>query len=218
MKPGGFNIGGDQHRTRLSRQALAALTMIVLCACAVSRFDPTAKFEPKTPTTIMEAPEPDPALARRDPRILRGKYLVELLGCGSCHTDGALIGQPDSTRRLAGSHIGIAYSDPLQYRFPGVVYPPNLTPDLITGIGRWQQEEIVAFLRSGTDRHGRQGIPVMPFGAYAKLSDADAGAIAVYLRSLPPVSHEVPSNVPKGKKANAPYVHFGVYMSRDLVE
>ena len=29
--------------------------------------------------------------------------MVGLLGCGSCHTDGALVGAPESSRLLAGS-------------------------------------------------------------------------------------------------------------------
>ena len=53
----------------------------------------------------------------------------------------------------------------------------------------------------------------MPWPAYAQLSDEDINAIVAYLRSLPPVRHQVPANVPPGNEASAPYVHFGVYQS-----
>ncbi len=37
----------------------------------------------------------------------RGEYLTTLLGCGQCHTNGALVGRPTGSW-LAGSVTGIA--------------------------------------------------------------------------------------------------------------
>ena len=76
----------------------------------------------------MDAPVPDPArsVGQDTGQAARGKYLVELLGCGSCHTDGALVGLPDGSRRLAGSHIGIAYLrslTPVVHQVPANVKP-----------------------------------------------------------------------------------------------
>ncbi|MEL7046278.1 MAG: hypothetical protein AAGL66_14880, partial [Pseudomonadota bacterium] len=48
----------------------------------------------------------------------QGRYLVQLLGCASCHTDGALVGKPDPKLMLAGSSIGIAYTNPMVNDFP----------------------------------------------------------------------------------------------------
>lgn len=144
----------------------------------------------------------------------RGRYMVELLGCGNCHTDGALIGEPDPQRLMAGSSVGIAWTNPLENRNPGVVFPANLTPDPETGIGDWSLEDIVAMLVSGIDRHGSQSLPVMPWQAYSRLEDEDARAIAMYLKSLPPVRHEVPANVRRGQRARSPFVHFGIYRSQ----
>jgi len=175
-------------------------------------------FEALKPTVLMEAPRPDQKrIGSYDAQqVRRGKYLTELLGCGSCHTDGALIGEPAPNRQFAGSHIGIAISNPLEEKYPGVVYPSNITPDPETGIGSWSDAEILEMIRYGIDRHGRQQLSVMPWPAYAKLTDADADSIVVYLRSLAPVHHRVPENVAPGKKADNPYVHFGVYRSRSL--
>jgi hypothetical protein len=135
------------------------------------------------------------------------------LGCGNCHTDGSLTGKPDPQHLLAGSATGIARSDPTTVRYPGVVFPPNLTPDPETGIGNWSLEQIEAMLRSGTNRHGQKAISVMPWQIYAQLRPEDTRAIAMYLKSLPPVKHEVPARVEPGKKSKAPFVHFGVYRS-----
>ena len=137
-----------------------------------------------------------------------------MLGCGTCHTDGALIGEPRSDRWLAGSSIGIAYSNPLEVDNPGVLFPRNLTPDKETGLGMWTEEEIARKIRTGIDRHGGASVPVMPWPAFARFSDTDVTAIVAYLRSLPAVSHAVPVTVPPGTKTKHQYVHFGVYRSR----
>ncbi|WP_235898555.1 c-type cytochrome [Parahaliea maris] len=151
---------------------------------------------------------------KAEAEIRQGRYLVQLLGCGTCHTDGALTGQPRSDRLLAGSSVGIAYSNPLLEENPGVVFPPNLTPDQDTGIGRWSEEDIVRFLRSGMDPVARRHLPVMPWPAYASLSDEDASAIASYLKNLAPVRHRVPANVGPGWATSAEFVYFGVYRSQ----
>lgn len=188
--------------------------LLLPTACSTAR-SPLEDFEPVQATTIMDAPAPMEQRAPAAARIAEhGRYLVGLLGCESCHTDGALVGTPRMDRQLAGSDVGIAYSDPLRQPRPGIVYPANLTPDMKTGIGAWTDQEIIAAIRTGLDRSGRQHLPVMPWPGYKKLSDADAAAITAYLRALPPVQHAVPGNVQPGTAARAPYVHFGVYQSR----
>ena len=188
--------------------------LLLFAACAGGG-TPMDDYELQEPVTIMDAPAPAPGAGAQAPGLVaRGQYLVELLGCGSCHTDGALIGEPRLDRRLAGSEVGIAYSNPLTKAHPGVVYPKNLTPDLKTGIGAWSEEDIVRVIRSGVDPGGRQHLSVMPWPAYGKLTDDDAFAIAAYLRALEPVEHAVPANVRPGQPAKSPFVHFGVYRAR----
>jgi len=198
----------------MKNRVLGPLSAALLTACTATS-GPLEDFELQQPVTIMDAPAPSAAATPADGGLVEhGKYLVELLGCGSCHTDGALIGEPRMDRRLAGSHVGIAYSDPLKTTRPGIVYPANLTPDEKTGIGSWSDEDIIRVIRSGVDRSGRQHLSVMPWPAYGKLSDGDVLAVVAYLRALPPVAHLVPENVRPGTPARAPYVHFGVYRSK----
>ncbi|HLA41574.1 MAG: hypothetical protein A3H91_17020 [Gammaproteobacteria bacterium RIFCSPLOWO2_02_FULL_61_13] len=186
--------------------------LLLPAACSTTR-NPLGNFEPVEAITIIEAPAAQASPA--DAGIVEhGRYLVGLLGCESCHTDRALLGTPRMDRQLAGSDVGIAYSNPLKQPRPGVVYPANLTPDMKSGIGAWTDQEIIAAIRTGLDRSGRQHLPVMPWPGYQKLSDADAAAITAYLRALPPVEHAVPENVQPGSAAHAPYVHFGVYQSQ----
>jgi mono/diheme cytochrome c family protein len=196
------------------RKTLFTSLSLLLTACAAP-YNPLDEYEQLNPVTRLDAPP-----ARNDAEfsaetVQRGQYLVTLLGCGSCHTNGALIGEPNLSMLLAGSDTGIAWTNPLAERNPGVVYPANLTPDAETGIGSWSTDEIIAMIQTGVDRHSGQTLPVMPWPSYANIHADDARAIAAYLLSLPPVRHQVPANVRPGQRATAPFVHFGVYRSRD---
>jgi mono/diheme cytochrome c family protein len=193
------------------------LVSFLLAACAgEARYNPLADYDEVGATTILDAPRPAPGSYAPEHRFVvsRGKYLVELLGCGACHTDGALEGAPNPDMALAGSHIGIAYSNPLGDDRPGIVYPPNITPDVETGIGDWSDQQISDALRAGIGRHGQRRIAVMPWQGYAKLDDEDTAAIVSYLRSIEPVHHRVPGEVAPGQKAKAPFVYLGIYRSR----
>lgn len=143
---------------------------------------------------------PAAAQSAPPPQRERGSYLAAIMDCGGCHTDGALIGTPDPKRQLAGSSIG--------FRIPdlGTFYPPNLTSDRETGLGAWSEAEIVAAVRTGVRPDGRILAPAMPWHAYAALTDADALALARYLKSLPPVRHAVPPPTGASETPPSPYL------------
>ena len=190
---------------------------ILLASCASEPPpSPLAGFEELNSTRILDAPNPLPGNFAPENRYLveRGEYLVELLGCGGCHTDGALEGAPRMDKALAGSGIGIAYMNPFGNDRPGVVYPPNITPDPETGIGDWSDNQIAAAVKAGLGRHVSRRIAVMPWQGYAKLSDEDTNAIVAYLRSIAPIRNKVPGEVNPGQRASAPFVYFGTYRSR----
>ncbi len=128
-------------------------------------------------------------------QIERGRYLVQIAGCGDCHTPGHFLGAPDMERLLGGSDVG--------FEVPGVgiVYGPNLTPDKATGLGSWSKDQIVAAIRTGATPEGRGLVPVMPWPNLAALSDDDAYAIVAFLQSLDPVSQNVPGPIPPGQPA-----------------
>ncbi len=128
--------------------------------------------------------------------LARGKYLVTFGSCTDCHTPGSFFGKPDMTRFLGGSDVGFAIPG------LGVFVGPNLTPDMRTGLGSWTEQQIVTAFTTGKIPGGRTLAPVMPWHAYANLTKSDALAIAAYLKSLPPVSHQVggpygPNQTPK---------------------
>jgi mono/diheme cytochrome c family protein len=160
-------------------------------------------------SAFVNAAEP-PSIAAE---TARGEYLVNILACARCHTEGYLTGQSATGPHLAGSQIGIAYSgyegDKDQ---PGLVFPRNLTPDPETGIGSWSRDDIVRALITGMSPGGHQNLPVMPSGNYATLEATDLQAIAAYLKSIAPVSRKIPARTAPGAPPEHRYVRFGIYV------
>ena len=138
-----------------------------------------------------------PALSQE--RVKRGEYLAAIMDCAGCHTTGALVGKHDPTRHLAGSEVG--------FKIPGlgIFYPPNLTSDAETGLGKWSEADIIKAVRTGERPDGRVLAPVMPYHSYGRLTDADARALASYLQSLKPVRHQAPKMIGDTEKPTAPY-------------
>jgi mono/diheme cytochrome c family protein len=141
-----------------------------------------------------------PEAAEAQNKIKRGEYLVLIMDCAGCHTPGVLLGKPDSERFLAGSEVG--------FQIPGlrIYFPPNLTPARKTGLGKWSEADIIKAVRTGERPDGRMLAPVMPYHSYSELSDADAQALASYLKSLKPIQHQVPAIIGPSDRPNAPYL------------
>lgn len=133
-------------------------------------------------------------------KLKRGEYLAGIMDCGGCHTPGIFLGKPDEQRRLAGSEVG--------FQIPGlgIFFPRNLTPDRETGLGSWSEAEIVKAVRQGIRPDGRVLAPAMPYKSYGRLTDADASALAAYLKSLKPVVNQVPAIIGPKEKASAPHL------------
>ena len=112
---------------------------------------------------------------------------------------------------LAGSRIGVAWSNPEHGGHPAVVFPANLTPDRETGLGAWSEREIARAIRTGVGHAGKPLIPVMPWPNYSLLTAGDARAIAAYLKSLPAVEYRIPAHVAAGTASTAPYLRVGMF-------
>ena len=141
-----------------------------------------------------------PSIALADSLIERGEYLASLMDCTGCHTPGALAGAPDFERYLGGSNIG--------FQIPGlgVFYPPNLTPDIETGLGKWSEDEIMLAVRGGLRPDERELVPIMPWPSYAVLTDEDGQALVAYLKSLPPMKFRAPGPFGEGETPTDPYL------------
>ena len=106
----------------------------------------------------------------------RGEYLVNNLEhCGTCHTPRNLTQGLDKDKYLSGAPLGKWYA-------------PNITPDNDTGIGRWSEQDIVTYLRTGMlDKRAYAGGPMAEAVAHSTryLSDEDLSAMAAYLKVVP---------------------------------
>ncbi len=110
----------------------------------------------------------------------RGAYLVTALAhCGECHTPRNWFGAMEGDRFLAGTSDG-----------PDGKPVPNITPDPKTGIGKWSEDDIAGLLTDGhtPDFDFVGGAMAEIVKSTSQLTEADRRAIAVYLKSVPPMS------------------------------
>lgn len=151
-------------------------------------------------------------------QISRGEFLVTFGGCGDCHTPKTFTPQgpvPDTSKLLSGSPSTtqlpsadakliqpgnwVLFTQDLTAAVGpwGASFSANLTPDVETGIGSWQEEMFINAMRSG--KHlgaGRPIMPPMPWDLVGKHSDDDLKAIFAYLKSIKPVKNKVPDYIP----------------------
>jgi mono/diheme cytochrome c family protein len=107
----------------------------------------------------------------------RGAYLVNGPGhCAECHSPRNLLGGIIASQRFAGG------PDPEG----GDGWVPNITPK---GIGDYSQRDIERILETGDMPDGDSvgGLMAAVVGNTSKLSAQDRAAIALYIKSLPPV-------------------------------
>ena len=109
----------------------------------------------------------------------RGEYLVNNTEhCGTCHTPRNLTQGLDKDKYLSGAPLGKWYA-------------PNITPDNTTGIGRWSEQDIVSYLRTGMlDKRAYAGGPMAEAVAHSTryLTDEDLSAMAAYLKVVPAIT------------------------------
>jgi mono/diheme cytochrome c family protein len=130
-----------------------------------------------------------PPAEDRDAEWTRGRYLAEaVVHCQECHTPRNLMGALDDGSAYSGNPHG-----------PDKQNAPNITSDRETGIGAWSVDDVVALLESGQtpdfDYVG-SGMAQVVKGT-GELTPADRRAIAVYIKSLPPIHGEKRQKVPE---------------------
>ncbi len=102
--------------------------------------------------------------------VAEGRRLATIRGCVTCHGTN-----------LEGD---VMIDDPMLARIA--------SPNLSRLVPRYTDAELERLVRHGVRKDGT-GIVIMPASMFAALADADLGAIIAYLRSVPPVEHELPA-------------------------
>ena len=119
--------------------------------------------------------KPDPA---KSAEWNRGAYLVQGLGhCNECHVARDALGGATDQPVLSGGQI------PAQDW-----YAPDLSTQAHGGLEGWSRQDIVALLKTGQSAKGSAFGPMAEVVSRSTqhMTDADIGAIASYLESLPP--------------------------------
>ena len=136
---------------------------------------------PVPPVRLGVAPKEAPRAG-----LERGEYLARGAGhCADCHTARRWDGSQDPSKFLAGGPG------------PEGSLPSNITPHAETGIGRWTEVQIARFLRTGVKPSGQEAFGLMRLvitgtsAGYKDLSEADAIAIARYLKTVPAIENRV---------------------------
>nr|WP_304187392.1 cytochrome c [Hafnia alvei] len=105
----------------------------------------------------------------------RGAYLVEGLGhCTSCHTPKNLLGADKRGKYLQGGELQGWFA-------------PEITNNKRQGIGEWEQDQVVSYLKTGSTE---QAVASGPMGeaihnSLQYMTNDDLRAITEYLQSIP---------------------------------
>lgn len=160
-------------------------------AALVAYLKSVTPIKSSVPARSLKIPVPSltiPTASKVAPRdgLARGAYLAGGAGhCTECHTPRRFDFSPDDAKFLAGG------PGPQRSR------AANITPHGETGIGRWTETQIARFLRTGVKPSGQEASSLMKTvitgtsAGFKDLTEADAAAIARYLKTVPAIENKV---------------------------
>ena len=102
----------------------------------------------------------------------RGAYIVEgAAHCGTCHTPKTVLGDDKNEQAFAGATLQGWFA-------------PNITTDSHKGIGGWSKDDLVEYLKTGTNNWTLASGPMAEAVTHstARMTDEDISAIATYLK------------------------------------
>ncbi len=188
---------------------LSVLSIIILFQCS----------EKKSGSIVEEVPmDKTPLYNGFESQIKFGEHLVLVGGCNDCHTPKKMTDHGpvlDSALWLSGHTTDmpkievnkaemeakglVVTRDLTEWIGPwGVSYAANLTPDE-TGIGNWKVEQLYKVFREGKYKGldgSRMILPPMPWEMFQFYTDGEIDAIFAYLKSIKPISNQVPPPLP----------------------
>lgn len=151
-------------KTWMRRSLWAIGSLAALAAATVAAGSALAELRQNR---RVEVPAPALALPTDAAALARGRYLYTSRGCADCH------GADGGGRTFVDDGGGLKLAG------------PNISPGPGSVAAGYGGADWARTLRHGVKPDGRP-LLVMPSDDYARLTDADVGAIAAYVRSLPP--------------------------------
>lgn len=143
--------------------------------------------------------------AQDDELLARGEYLANVGACIFCHTPFQAEYNPETNPEMGEAEIRtlalfevnaldrdqlFAGGHPFELGPIGFVFSRNITSDPDAGIGDWTDEELKLALQTGVRPDETIIHPLMP--RYNQMSDADLDALIAYLRTVEPISNDIP--------------------------
>lgn len=132
------------------------------------------------PTAPIIAPDPSD-------KVAFGKYLCTgKVECFSCHSPSFKTTNDMEPEKTPGFFSG---GNAMPDKEGNIIFTRNLTPDKATGIGNYTEEQFIKAVRFGQ----RDGKPALrfPMIAFSALTDEEVSAIFAYLKTIPPIVHDV---------------------------
>lgn len=129
-------------------------------------------------------PPASPVVQGEGGDVRRGERVFLAGGCLNCHAPA-----PESGVDKNLPAGGAALKTPI-----GSFYPPNLTPDPRTGLGRWSFADFSAAMKDGRRPDGGFYYPAFPYTSFRHINDRDLADLWAYLKALPAVENAAPAH------------------------
>ncbi|MFM0074911.1 cytochrome c [Paraburkholderia sediminicola] len=172
-------------RERFNRRRLLAVLAAGCVTVFVGTLAASAALhaaQPGVPFASATQAAPDTTL------IARGAYLAKAADCAGCHTAAPAGGHPGHEVPPVPFAGGLGMASPF-----GTIYSSNITPDPVSGIGRYTYDDFTRALREGIAPGGKRLYPAMPFPSFAKINDDDMHALyAYFMHGVKPVAQSAP--------------------------
>lgn len=130
-------------------------------------------------------------------QIAFGRYIANgMVGCYGCHSADFKTNNDLDPPKSPGFYAG---GNPLLNLEGEVVPSANITMDEETGIGKWTEQEFLDAVKFGKRlQGGNLNYPMLP---HTTLTDYEVKSIFAYLKTVPPVRHEVKRYKPEELKS-----------------
>jgi mono/diheme cytochrome c family protein len=172
---------------------LGALAGVMVVSLVVIYFKSQARL-----TRVYDLPEEVVSIPTDPDSIERGKHIFQFRGCEACHSEGGYIAVSESDQ-APNSHLNLPSQDVA--RMEGNIYlddpaigkvvASNLTSGQGGIAGGYTDQGWVHAIRHGIRAEGTP-LLFMPSTEFYFLSDEDLGAVIAYIKSAPPIDHELP--------------------------
>lgn len=139
------------------------------------------------PPTFPDTPRPQLEASSDAAVIARGEYLFHVAAhCTQCHSPMQEHWDKEVGQRSApkgGTEIPMG---PM-----GIFRPPNITPDIATGVGAWSDADLARVIVHGIRP---DDTPALLMVAAGPMSEQDVVAVLSYMRAMPAVNNVVPAS------------------------